>query len=101
MSRDIDAKLALAALNMALADRKKMGISNLIHHSDQGVQCASWEYVDKLEENGIKIGMSRRGNPHDNTFAESFIMTLKYEEVYLGNTNHLMKPTIILRNFWK
>ncbi len=83
LGRDIDAKLALAALNMALDDRKDMDISNLIHHSDQGVQYASWEYVDRLKENGIKISMSRKGNPYDNAFAESFIKTLKYEEVYL------------------
>ncbi len=83
LGRDIDAKLALAALDMALEDRKDIGISNLIHHSDQGVQYASWEYVDRLKENGIKISMSRRGNPYDNAFAESFIKTLKFEEVYL------------------
>ena len=58
-------------------------LRELIHHSDQGVQYASWEYVDKLKENGIKISMSRKGNPYDNAFAESFIKTLKYEEVYL------------------
>ncbi len=83
LSRDIDAKLALAAVDMALSDRKDMSISNLIHHSDQGVQYASREYVDRLKENGIKISMSRKGNPYDNAFAESFIKTLKYEEVYL------------------
>ncbi len=83
LGRNIDAKLALAALDMALADRKDMGISNLIHHSDQGVQYASWEYVGRLKENGINISMSRRGNPYENAFAESFIKTLKYEEVYL------------------
>ena len=83
LGRDIDAKLTLVALDMAIADRKDMGISNLIHHSDQGVQYASREYVDRLKENGIKISMSRKGNPYDNAFAESFIKTLKYEEVYL------------------
>ena len=83
LSRDIDAKLALSALDMALADRKDMGISNLIHHSDQGVQYASWKYVDRLNENNIMISMSRKGNPYDNAFAESFIKTLKYKEVYL------------------
>jgi transposase InsO family protein len=83
LGRDIDAKLALAALDMALANRKYMDISNLIHHSDQGVQYASWEYVNRLMEKGIKISMSRKGNPYDNAFAESFIKTLKYEEVYL------------------
>ena len=83
LGRDIDAKLALSALDMALADRKDIGISDLIHHSDQGVQYASWNYVNRLKEYGINISMSRRGNPYDNAFAESFIKTLKYEEVYL------------------
>lgn len=83
LGRDIDAKLALAALDMALMNRKDMDLSNLIHHSDQGVQYASWEYVNRLMEKGIKISMSRKGNPYDNAFAESFIKTLKYEEVYL------------------
>ena len=83
LNRDIDAKLALDALDMALANRKEMGIWNLIHHSDQGVQYASRKYVDRLKENGVKISMSRKGNPYDNAFAESFIKTLKYEEVYL------------------
>jgi len=68
---------------MALADRKDMGISDLIHHSDQGVQYASCDYVNRLKEYRINISMSRRGNPYDNAFAESFIKTLKYEEVYL------------------
>jgi putative transposase len=83
LGRDIDTKLALAALDMALTNRKDMDISNLIHHSDQGVQYASWEYVNRLMENGIQISMSRKGNPYDNAFAESFIKTLKYEEIYL------------------
>jgi transposase InsO family protein len=69
LGRDIDAKLALAALDTALQNRKDMGISNLIHHSDQGVKYASWEYVDRLRENGIKISMIRKGNPYDNAFA--------------------------------
>lgn len=60
-----------------------MGINGLIHHSDQGVQYACNEYVDLPEELGIKISMSRKGNPYDNAFAESFMKTLKVEEVYL------------------
>ncbi len=83
LGRDIDAKLALAALDMALSNRKGTDISNLIHHSDQGVQYASSDYVSRLKEHGIRISMSRKGNPYDNAFAESFIKTLKYEEVYL------------------
>ncbi len=83
LGRDIDAKLALAALDMALSNRKGTNLSSLIHHSDQGVQYASSEYVNRLQENGIRISMSRKGNPYDNPFAETFIKTVKYEEVYL------------------
>jgi len=53
-----------------------------VHHSDQGVQYASGDYIELLTEHGIRISMSRRGNPYDNAQAESFIKTLKYEEVY-------------------
>jgi len=47
----------------------------LVHHSDQGVQYASHDYVDCLKEHNILISMSRKGNPYDNAFAESFIKT--------------------------
>ena len=53
-----------------------------MHHSDRGVQYASTDYTGLLKENGIVISMSRRGNPYDNATCESFIKTLKYEEVY-------------------
>jgi len=52
--------------------------------SDQGVQYASHDYVDCLKKHSILISMSRKGNPYDNAFAESFIKTLKVEEVYLN-----------------
>lgn len=83
LSRRIDAVLVMNAFNMAVKDRVHLGINGLIHHSDQGVQYACNEYVNLLEELGIKISMSRRGNPYDNAFAESFMKTLKVEEVYL------------------
>ena len=54
----------------------------LVHHSDRGVQYASQAYTDLLTDHGIQISMSRRGNPYDNAKAESFMKTLKYEEVY-------------------
>lgn len=67
---------------MALANRQ---ISNdLVHHSDRGVQYASGEYTNSLKEQGIKISMSRRGNPYDNAKCERFMRTLKEEEVYLS-----------------
>lgn len=83
MGRKIDALLAVNALKMAISERKPLGICGLIHHSDQGVQYASHEYTDLLKEHGIGISMSRRGNPYDNAFAETFMKTLKAEEVYM------------------
>lgn len=83
LDRSLDAQFTVNALHMALKARKRMDLSGLVHHSDQGVQYASDEYVDILEEHGIRISMSRKANPYDNAFMESFIKTLKYEEVYL------------------
>ena len=83
LSRNIDTQLTINALNMAVAKRNCDDFSEIIHHSDRGVQYASDDYIDLLNELGIKIGMSRKGNPYDNAFAESFMKTLKTEEVYL------------------
>jgi transposase InsO family protein len=77
----LEADLAVQALCMALARRKVE--PGLIHHSDRGVQYASAVYTDLLKEHGIRISMSRCGNPYDNAQAERFMRTLKYEEVYL------------------
>jgi putative transposase len=73
--------LATEALMMALSSRSVE--PGLVHHSDRGVQYASGEYTGLLKEKGILISMSRRGNPYDNAKAESFMKTLKMEEVYL------------------
>jgi len=83
LGRKIDAVLAVNALKMAISERKSLGICGLIHHSDRGVQYASNEYTDLLKEHSIAISMSRRGNPYDNAFAETFMKTLKSEEVYM------------------
>lgn len=80
---NIDAQLTLDALNMAIASRQNLGFSGMIHHSDRGVQYASQEYTDRLKELGILISMSGKGNAYDNAFAESFMKTLKVEEVYI------------------
>jgi putative transposase len=81
LSRWIDTRLTLSALEMALAARQpEMG---LIHHSDQGVQYASSEYVLRLEEAGARISMAAVGNPYENAKPESFFRSLKMEEVYL------------------
>ena len=55
----------------------------MIHHSDQGVQYASSEYVTRLESAGARFSMAAVGNPYENAKAESFFLTLKMEEVYL------------------
>lgn len=81
LGRRLDASLAVKALDMALIGRNPE--PGLIHHSDRGVQYASLAYTERLLGRGIQISMSRRGNPYDNAYAESFMKTLKYEEVYL------------------
>jgi putative transposase len=81
LSEQIDARLTLAALRMALEER---GLGEgCIHHSDRGVQYACHAYVEELEAAKMRISMARKGNPYDNAAAESFMKTLKYEEVYL------------------
>ena len=81
LGRRLDDGLILGALRQALESRQ-VG-RGLVHHSDRGMQYASREYTDLLKESGIAISMSRSGNPYDNAKAESFMKTLKYEEVYL------------------
>ena len=83
IAKRMDAELCLAALKIALANRKPP--PGCIHHSDRGVQYACHEYVAMLEEANMKISMSRTGNPYDNAHMESFFKTLKYEEVHLSN----------------
>jgi transposase InsO family protein len=81
VSQSLHASLTLQALEMALSQRNPL--QGCIHHSDQGVQYASWEYVRILKNHHFQISMARRGNPYDNAFAESFIKTLKSEEINL------------------
>jgi putative transposase len=81
LSREIDTRLTLCALQMALVSRRPA--AGLIHHSDQGVQYASSEYVLRLEEAGAQISMAAVGNPYENAQVESFFRTLKLEEVYI------------------
>jgi putative transposase len=81
LSRDMTTQLTLAALRLAIAQRHPQ--PGLIHHSDRGVQYASHDYVEQLEQIGAQISMSSVSNPYDNAKAESFFKTLKQEEVYL------------------
>lgn len=82
VSASLDAGLTLEALRMALFSRRPT--PGTIHHSDQGVQYASNEYVEELTRYGFVISMARAGNPYDNATMESFFKTLKYEEVNLS-----------------
>lgn len=80
LGEGLDDSLTLTALRMALQERTVR--PGLVHHSDRGVQYASGDYTDLLKANGIDISMSRKANPWDNAACESFMKTLKYEEVY-------------------
>ena len=80
MAEHLRAELALSALEMAI-DRRQITPGALVHHSDQGVQYACGDYIARLERAGIQPSMSRPGCPWDNAMAESFMRTLKREEV--------------------
>ena len=80
MADHLRAELALSALDMAIGNRY-VTTGELIHHSDQGVQYACGDYIARLERAGIQPSMSRAGCPWDNAMAESFMRTLKREEV--------------------
>jgi putative transposase len=81
ISTSLETSLTIEALRMAIAARQPA--PGVIHHSDQGVQYASLEYVSELRSHGFVISMASRGNPYENAMMESFFKTLKYEEVYL------------------
>ncbi len=83
ISTGLETSLTLKALRMAIAARHPA--PGVTHHSDQGVQYASEEYVEELRRHGFRISMARSGNPYENATMESFFKTLKYEEVYLSD----------------
>ena len=97
LQRSLEAGLVLEALRMALKQRHPR--SGLVHHSDRGVQYASKDYIDQLDEHGIGISMSRRGNVYDNAMAESFMKTLKYEEVYRMEYRDLTEAKASMKEF--
>ena len=80
LGRTLEAELAVAALRMALIERQPR--PGLVHHSDRGAQYASHAYTEMLKQHHATISMSRKGNPYDNAACESFMKTLKQEEVY-------------------
>lgn len=97
LSEKIDTQLTLAALQQAIETRQPE--PGVVHHSDQGIQYASRDYVEKLDAHGIIPSMSRPGNPYDNAFCESFMKTLKKEEVYCSEYKDLADLTIHIEAF--
>ena len=97
LDRTMEETLTLGALRMALS-RRVVG-PDLVHHSDRGSQYASGAYTDLLKENGIAISMSRKGNPWDNAACESFMKTLKYEEVHRNEYLDLVEARSLIGEF--
>jgi putative transposase len=97
LDRNLEDDLAIAALKMAI--RRRAPPEGLTHHSDRGVQYASHDYTALLKDHGIRISMSRSGNPYDNAACESFMKTLKYEEVYRQEYRDLAEARASIERF--
>jgi len=97
LERSLEDDLAIAALRMALSSRSPS--PELVHHSDRGVQYASQDYVSLLGGYQIRISMSRKGNPYDNAKCESFMKTLKYEEVHRQEYRDLAEARACIEHF--
>jgi transposase InsO family protein len=87
LARTLTARLPIAALEKAIADRQPP--PGVVHHSDRGIQYACGDYVDILRKHGIIPSMSRPANPYDNASCESFMKTLKREEINVGEYRDL------------
>ena len=97
LGRTLEAELAASALRMALLARKPQ--PGLVHHSDRGVQYASQNYTELLKQHQVHISMSRKGNPYDNAACESFMKTLKHEEVYRNEYRDLQEAHACIVDF--
>jgi transposase InsO family protein len=97
LRRSLESALVLEALRMALMRRRPR--PGLVHHSDRGIQYASRDYTAQLEQHGIRISMSRLATPYDNARAESFMKTLKYEEVYRTEYRDLEEARALIKQF--
>lgn len=97
LDRTLEAELVMAALRRALAQRQPA--PGLVHHSDRGVQYACGDYTNLLKQHGITISMSRKGNPYDNAACESFMKTLKYEEVYRQEYRDMAEALALIQQF--
>jgi transposase InsO family protein len=87
LDRTLANRLTISALEQAIAQRRPR--PGLVHHSDRGLQYARGEYVAVLEKFGIVASMSRPANPYDNASCESFMKTLKREEIYANRYENL------------
>jgi putative transposase len=97
LDRTLEDSLTLEALRMALS--RRIVPPGLVHHSDRGSQYASYDYTDLLKANGFQISMSRKGNPWDNAACESFMKTLKYEEVHRSEYRDLAQARASIAEF--
>jgi len=97
LDRTLEDELTMEALCMALEHRSPA--PGLVHHSDRGVQYASGDYTGLLKAHYITVSMSRKGNPYDNAFCESFMKTLKYEEVHRQEYRDLPEARASIQDF--
>jgi transposase InsO family protein len=97
LGRNLTARLPLLALQRAITLRQPA--AGLVHHSDRGIQYASHQYTELLDIHGILPSMSRPGNPYDNAFCESFMKTLKREEIYANKYQYIDELEAQLEQF--
>ncbi len=97
LDRTLTARLPLLALERAITLRRPA--AGLVHHSDRGIQYASEQYTRMLGIHGILPSMSRPGNPYDNAFCESFIKTLKREQIDASKYRYIDELNAHLEEF--
>jgi transposase InsO family protein len=97
LDRTLAVRLPLTALERAIMERKPR--PGLVHHSDRGLQYASGEYVKVLHQHQMIPSMSRPANPYDNASCESFIKTLKREEIYANQYEDLGRMRVNIEEF--
>ena len=97
LDRTLTARLPLLAMERAIALRQPA--PGLVHHSDRGVQYCSEQYTRLLQIHGIVPSMSRPGNPYDNAFCESFIKTLKREQINANKYQYIDELSAQLEEF--
>jgi transposase InsO family protein len=97
LDRTLASRLAITALEQAIMNRRPA--PGLVHHSDRGIQYACAEYVALLEQHGMVPSMSRPANPYDNASCESFIKTLKREEIYAHQYEDLIHLRVQIEEF--